>query len=199
MSQSIIPNEASVYNIGSVLLPINNLFAEAVKLSPTTIITGAVIQSRSITLTEDLAFKPITNTWTISSDKRIKENIKDANLNICYDDIRKVQLRRYNFISSFSEIIKVNDKTRLGFIAQEVQMISPKMVETIQFMGFDDFHTLNLDQLNFAHFGATKRVIEILEEQKSTIYGQQLRISDLEFKFESTVTFILELITPRIT
>ena len=54
-----------------------------------------------------------------SSDHRIKENIKKANNKICYDNVKNINVYRYNYIDGFGKTTQP-DKTQLGFIAQQV-------------------------------------------------------------------------------
>ena len=122
-----------------------------------------------IQLSTDVARKATTNTWTTTSDRRIKTEIEDANVDICYSNIRDFKLRRYTYISSFITETKLTDKYRLGVIAQEVSTIIPKLVETSQGYGFDDLQSVNIDQLNWAHYGATKKLMQKVEDQEAKI------------------------------
>ena len=60
-----------------------------------------------------------STTWDIFSDQRIKENIVRADLKTCYDNIKNINLYRYNFIDAFDDGFR--DKNKLGYIAQEVK------------------------------------------------------------------------------
>ena len=42
-----------------------------------------------------------TTTWDLSSDHRIKENIKKADLSMCYNNVKNINLYRYNYINGF--------------------------------------------------------------------------------------------------
>ena len=79
-----------------------------------------------------LAFK-VTNNGNVSntngsygslSDQRLKENIVDATSQ--WDDIKGLQIRKYNF----RENTGYETHTQIGLIAQEVESISPGLVET---------------------------------------------------------------------
>ena len=116
-------------------------------------------------LSVDDAAKPTTALWTISSDIRIKENIENADLIRCYTDIRSLPLRRYKWIDSYIEEKKINDKNVLGFIAQEVEEIIPKAVDTLpEANGLENFKTLNKDQILMSLVGCVKRIQEKLEQ-----------------------------------
>ena len=55
------------------------------------------------------------------SDSRLKENITDCNSQ--WDDIKDMRFVNYNFITT-------PDQPQLGLIGQEVELISPGLVET---------------------------------------------------------------------
>ena len=120
-------------------------------------------------LSTDFAAKSSSTTWATTSDRRIKTEIESANLDICYDNIHKLQLRRFTYISSFISSTNLYDKRRLGVIAQEVSTIIPKLVETHPGYGFDDLQYVNMDQMNYTHFGATQKLMEIVETQSTSI------------------------------
>ena len=148
-----------------------------------------------LNVTRDLAFKPGTTTWTIPSDRRIKENIVNADLGICYSNIKSLALRRFTYISSYIEATELYDKHVIGFIAQEVSTIMPKAVQPTQLFGFDDLHALNIDQLNMTLFGAVKRVIKDKEGLESTTLSlttlndqMQARVSTLEGYFAKNMS-----------
>ena len=81
-------------------------------------------------LADNSAAKPTSNTWTISSDARIKENIVDANLDICYDVVKNLRLRRYKWKDEYYPY--TIDKNSVGWIAQEVQEVFPKAVNVTE-------------------------------------------------------------------
>eukprot|EP00798_Chlamydomonas_sp_ICE-L_P008442 gene8442-biopygen3785 len=51
----------------------------------------------SLQLVRDSAAKPSSSTWTVTSDRRIKENICNADLERCYEIVREVPLRRFSW------------------------------------------------------------------------------------------------------
>ena len=64
------------------------------------------------------------NSYGSLSDQRLKENIVDATSQ--WDDIKGLQVRKYNF----REATGHETHTQLGLIAQEVESVSPGLVET---------------------------------------------------------------------
>jgi hypothetical protein len=114
-----------------------------------------------------------TTSWTAGSDQRIKENIKKSNLKICYDNVKNINLYRYNYIDGFNKGTQ-HDKTQLGFIAQQVQQHFPKSVTRSKMRIEDkrelpDFASVNIDQINFTLFGAVKQLIKVVEKQSKRI------------------------------
>jgi len=58
---------------------------------------GTLNPNYQLELSTDSAAKPSTAYWTISSDARLKENIEDADLDICYNNIKKLRLVEYTW------------------------------------------------------------------------------------------------------
>ncbi len=95
-------------------------------------------------------------TWAAPSDLRIKENIESANLELCYENIKKLELKRFKWKSMVQGI---QDAHQLGWIAQELKEIYPKSVSIVERYGISDFHDINCDILYKTMYGALKRVI----------------------------------------
>lgn len=114
----------------------------------------------------DSAAKPSTNTWTISSDERIKEDIKDADLDICYNNVKSLKLKKYKYIDKFIDNHSIEDKSKLGWIAQDVKKLIPKSVSISnnEDYGIEDFHSLNTDQIIACLYGAVQKLIHDVEK-----------------------------------
>jgi hypothetical protein len=41
------------------------------------------------------------SSWDVASDHRIKEDIKKANLQTCYDNVKNINLYRFKYIDGF--------------------------------------------------------------------------------------------------
>jgi len=123
-------------------------------------------------LAHDSAAKPGTATWTTTSDRRVKENIQDANLELCASTLTTLSLQSYSYTSSFANITAVTQGQRYGLIAQEVQEVNiPHTITRKPAYGFDDFHYLNTDQIHYIHMATTQYLIEKMSTQQSTING----------------------------
>jgi len=110
-----------------------------------------------------------------ASDPRIKENISSANLRDCYDTISALPLRKFKYISEYCSSFQVSDEPRLGFLATDLLPHFPKSVHISDtlFPAFSkELMTIDTSQIDMAHLGTTKYLIEEvkrLEEELSTI------------------------------
>lgn len=124
-------------------------------------------------------------TWTAISDKRVKDNIVSADLEMCYNDIKNIPLRRFTYTSTFFQQYNLSDKNVLGFIAQEVSTVQPKAITVSPGFGFQDMMWLNIDQLNMSLYGSVKKLIQDKESADSTIRGQAFQLETLNGRFNS--------------
>jgi hypothetical protein len=105
-------------------------------------------------------------TWSIASDRRIKENIVKASYEKCLENVKNIELYNFNFKD---DCVNTNDKHQLGFIAQEVQQVYPKAVEVGKMIlntneKIDDLLSLNTTQIDYTLYGAVKNLIEKIED-----------------------------------
>ena len=109
---------------------------------------GTTSPSAQLELSTDSAKKPSTNTWTIASDQRLKTNITNADNDRCYEIVKQVPLKRYTWKNEVYSQDKVKDRSKLGWIAQDVEAVFPKAVGTNRFaynQVFEDVVTPELD------------------------------------------------------
>ena len=111
--------------------------------------------------------------WDIGSDHRIKEDIKKANLQTCYNNVKNINLYRFKYIDGFKEATK-HDRTQLGYIAQQVQKHFPKSVQRSKTRIEDkreipDLASVDVSQVNYTLFGAVKQLIRVVEKQSKRI------------------------------
>ncbi len=93
-------------------------------------ITGPNLQ---LQLSLDSAGKPATNTWTIVSDERIKEDIELADLDLCYEAVKSIPLKRFKWKDEVYTEEQVTDRHKIGWIAQDVETVFPKAVGVHEF------------------------------------------------------------------
>ena len=130
----------------------------------------------NLQLAADSAGKPTTNTWNIVSDYRIKKNIVLADLNRCYEIIKNLPLKYYEWNYPIESNIESKDKHSLGFIAQDVEQVFPNAVETFEEVwGIPNLKTLNNDQIIKVSHGAIQKLMEKIEILEA-------RVAELESK-----------------
>ena len=130
-----------------------------------------VAPSYQLQLSTNSAAKPSSTTWTVSSDQRIKEDIVDANLDTCYENIKKLKLKYYKLRDDIIELDPMfKDAHKLGWIAQEVEEVLPKCVTTIpEQYGLTEVKNLDSDQIYTNLFGAVQKLMKENEMLKARI------------------------------
>lgn len=124
-----------------------------------------------------------TNDGTISSlsDERVKTDIKDLTDGLeIVKKLRPVTFK-YNDDSTDDDgnllMASTSDKTRFGFIAQEVEKVAPQYVETItrkiKNVEVDDFKTLSATRM-------IPMLFKAIQEQQTIIEDLKARIETLE-------------------
>ena len=131
-------------------------------------------------LSLDTATKPSTSTWTVSSDERLKENIQDANLDTCYNNIKNIKLKKYTWKDEVYTIEQVSDRSKLGWVAQEVETVFPKAVEKHNMHGYEDCRTLNSDQIIASMYGCLQKLINIYDNQTNELNLLDTNLSKLQ-------------------
>lgn len=107
-------------------------------------------------------------TWTQISDRRVKTDIIDADLERCYSDTKALPLRRFTYIPEVFSEVPLRDRHVLGFLAQDVSTIQPKSVLTAAAFGVSDATWLNVDQIQLSMMGAAKKGMNDTESLTST-------------------------------
>jgi hypothetical protein len=179
---------------------------------------GTTNPAYQIELSTDSAAKPTTSTWTISSDIRLKENIETADLDRCYDIVNQLPLKRYRWKDDIYGSNQIKDRSKLGWIAQDVESIFPKAVgitpfkynryntttkpvldldgsniydengnivyetikEIISEETIEDCKDLNVDQIYAVMYGTIKKLINIVEDNKTQIDMLKIEIDNLK-------------------
>ena len=135
------------------------------------------------------------SSWNTTSDMRIKENIIDADLDLCYHNCKNLKLKYFKW-KDF--MCFENDQHVLGFIADEVLDIFPKSVKKItkevfhkknekgemETIEIPDFLTLNTDSIHKSMFGTIQKLIIITEKKQHRIESNKNKIELLKNKFQ---------------
>jgi hypothetical protein len=107
---------------------------EYLRITPTGKVgVGVIGPTYQLELSTDSAGKPSTVLWTITSDERIKEDIELADLDLCYEAIKTIPLKRYKWRDDVYSEEQVTDRRKLGWIAQDVETVFPKAVSIHEF------------------------------------------------------------------
>ncbi len=143
---------------------------------------GTINPNYQLQLSTNSAGKPSTSVWSVSSDKRLKENIEDADLDTCYDNIKKLRLVKYTWKDELynNEIPSEDERTQLGWIADEVAEIFPKAVRITKNYNYDDCKSLDPDQIIASLYGTAKKLLNEYESQKNKIQNLKEELSTLE-------------------
>jgi hypothetical protein len=136
---------------------------------------GTTTPAFQLDLSTDNARKSTTTTWLTSSDERVKVNIENADLDICYSNIKSINLKRFQWNSNFYP--NVNDRNVIGWIAQDVQLIYPNSIRETEEFGFSNFLSLDTDIIVKTMYGALRKTIDIVEAQAITISNLESRIN----------------------
>ena len=133
---------------------------------------GVTGPSYQLDLSTDGARKLTSTTWLTGSDQRIKTDIQSANLQMCYDTVKSIDLKYFKWNFPTDSNVVPDDKHSLGFIAQEVKTVFPNAVSESNSYGYSDFLSLNTDQILKAMYGALKQTMadkEALEQSLSSL------------------------------
>ena len=141
-----------------------------------TLLVNGVIRT-----TNDTPLKVTPGAWWGMSDSNVKTDIVQANLERCYDIIQNIPIYHYKYNSSFTENHPLYDGSRLGFIAQTVSSIFPKSLLNMDgsAYGLESLLSLDLTQIQMAHYGATKHMMNIFEQQGAQLQSNALTLQTL--------------------
>ncbi len=107
-----------------------------------------------------------------ASDPRLKEDIQDADLAICYETIRDLPIRQFRYCSAYCSTFQVDSDPRLGVLATDVQRAFPKSVhlsDTLMPSFGEPLLTVDTAQIEMAHIGATKYLMREVERLEALL------------------------------
>lgn len=135
-------------------------------------------------LSTDSAAKPTTNTWTTTSDRRVKHDIERADTSLCYDIVKRLHLKRFTWDASYLPVVP--DRRTVGWIAQEAEELFPRAVTRVSNAWFPDFRSLDVDQIYKTMYGALEKVIADKERIELQLQDVLQRLSTLEASQQSS-------------
>jgi hypothetical protein len=116
-------------------------------------------------------FQPGGGNWSDSSDKRIKKNIVDINVEDCIESINNMKLKNYNYIDEYASNFNVDKRRQIGLIADELMETHPHLVKILdeKFFGLDNFKTINLSQTQYEMIGCIQHLLKENKQLKEDI------------------------------
>lgn len=127
--------------------------------------------SSNLVLANDNATKSTTNTWTVSSDSRIKQNIVDVDPKLALNAINGIRIRKYDYTQDYLDKYSVDPKfqtNKIGVIAQEMESLSsnPLLQSCVSTKGDEVFYE---SKQNTYTDDMGKTVSETVQVEKSRI------------------------------
>ncbi len=115
-----------------------------------------------------------------------KQNVHRADLTRCYDNMKNIPLVRFTLDSTMIPLSRVEDRTILGWISEDVQTILPKSVKKLDYNvtkkkvetknnSSDIFGTVSMindEQIYATMYGAVQKLIQDKESLEKAVYGQ---------------------------
>ena len=135
------------------------------------------LPSYDLHLGTNSAAKPSTNTWTISSDVRIKENIQEYTKGLSEIVQLEPKTYDYNGKAGFDSSIKGN----IGIIAQDVKDIFPETISTYN-AKLNEEDKEETELYNFDSHALTFALINSVKELHAEIKTLKAEIKDLKNK-----------------
>lgn len=121
--------------------------------------------NNSVYLPNDLV---VMGTISNPSDVTLKENITDLTNDFC-NDILKIKPKRYNFIDD------INKKEHYGIIAQELELIFPKLVINTEINDTNEINE-NIKTINY---------LELIPIMIAKMKDMQNKIDELNIRLEN--------------
>jgi hypothetical protein len=151
--------------------------------------TGSATSVGLIRTTNNTPLKPTAANWSGYSDQKVKTDIQSADLERCYTITSSLKLSYYRYISSVSTDFKLNDTHMLGYIAQDVEQLFPKAVQTTNYNS-SSILSLDLTQIQMAHYGTTQYMISSIQQRSTIIQHQFLEIQTLLGNYSTLVSLL---------
>ena len=120
-----------------------------------------------------------TQTWTVHSDERIKENILDVGTVL--PSLMNMRCVKYNLISN-------PDDTKIGFIAQDWESSFPELVDENEHLVLEDDGTIGINDESdsttpvkaMAYTETIPLLLKAIQEQQALIEALQTKVAALE-------------------
>ena len=124
---------------------------------------GVSAASYQLQLSSNSAAKPSSSLWTVVSDSRVKENIRDYTT--CLQAILKIEPKIYDY-NGKAGFEKTKDN--IGIIAQDMQNVMPETIKTYN-TKLNEEDTEDTELLNFDGHAVTFALINAVKDLKAEI------------------------------
>jgi hypothetical protein len=118
----------------------------------------------------DSAAKPGSGQWSVTSDERVKENIVSADLDTCYNNVKRIPLKHFKWKDEIYDDTEIYDRRKLGWIAQDVEKVFKKAVRTnTNHPTIPNCKSLDADQIYACMYGTIQKLQEMCEKMQARI------------------------------
>ena len=104
---------------------------------------------------------------TLFSDRNVKENIKDIDIDKCADIVKAIPLHSYKYTDEVREHTNT-EVPHMGWMAQDVEKVLPEAVTKVQLKD-KDVLAIRPDMIYATMFGAVQKLLKENEELKSRL------------------------------
>lgn len=104
---------------------------------------------------------------SLFSDRNLKENIKDIDIDKCADIVKAIPLHSYKYTDEVKEYTNT-EVPCMGWMAQDIEKVLPEAVAKVQ-LGDREVLTIRPDMIYATMFGAMQKLLKDNEELKSRL------------------------------
>lgn len=139
-------------------------------------------------LNADSASKPSTSSWSVSSDARIKTDIKSLDLDEALNKINAVQIRTFKYIQEYKQQCQLSCVSKIGLVADELELIMPSCVsthigdtvfgktETSDGVVINNLKSINIDELHYMLIAAVQKLSQRNDELMTRIVNLEAKL-----------------------
>lgn len=150
------------------------------------VVRGGAYIAKNVYIAQDItvvgnAYKTGGGSWSSISDKRVKDNIKDVDINKCIESINNISIKTYDFKQDYLEQFKLESRQQIGVIADELELTHPHLVKKLENgpLGLEDFKTVNMSETQFEAIACIKYLIEQNKELRNEVELLKEKVSKL--------------------
>lgn len=139
---------------------------------------GALVAVGGAAIGKDLrvggtAYKPTSQFWTVSSDKRIKTDIVPLTDDETINSIKSINIKKYKLSDAYRQKYSLTDKQYIGVIADEFMVSHPDGVkivtENLDGNEIKDFKTVDMSSQLFELISCCQNLLKRVESLESKL------------------------------